>query len=177
MLAITTTDSLACLDAAQLKSAFSSAPSCLSLITPPRAAQWSTDNSALYLASTNTIQKYEPDINSIKDVHVFNGTISHLLVKDKSSLIFASAEKVYILEGSTVKLLSSHTSPITSIAICIDSSLLAFTSSTAVYVFNLNLGSQTILRGLPLTDNKINTCVFHPHTRTKLLLGTCHFLW
>lgn len=59
----------------------------------------------------------------------------------------------------------------TSLALSNDGSLLASTSANAVHVHNLSHGSHTSLRGLPAAVGNITTCAFHPHTRTRLLIG------
>ncbi|KAJ7587197.1 WD40-repeat-containing domain protein [Mycena floridula] len=175
MLAITTTEALAIAEPAVLKRCPSTLPSCLSLLTPVTASDWSPDNSLLLLGSGNSIQKYDSTLNNIRDIHSYSSSVSHLLVKDKASLIFSSEDKVHVLEyNSTVKVtqtFSSHSNPITSLSLSNDSTILASTSSNAAHVHNLTLGSHTVLRALPLAGQTITTSLFHPHSRTRLLLG------
>lgn len=49
--------------------------------------------------------------------------------------------------------------------------LLASTFASTVHVHNLTLGSHSILRGLTLGGQDINTSAFHPHYRTRLLVA------
>ena len=73
--------------------------------------------------------------------------------------------------GKIVQTFVSHKSTITSLSLSNDCSLLASTSSLAVHVHNLTSGSHTVLRGLPASAGQITTCVFHPHSRTRLVVG------
>ncbi|KAK7455156.1 hypothetical protein VKT23_011027 [Stygiomarasmius scandens] len=177
MLAVTTTDALSVLDAPTLKKSPSSFPSCLSFIYPPTSSAWSHDNASLFVSSAHVIHKYNSSTNSLKDIYATNDdeTISQIAVKDSSSLVFVADDKVHILELGSSKVsqtLNTHKSRITSISLSNDSTLLASTSSSAVHVHNIVSESHTVLRGLPTTnDQTISTCYFHPHTRTKLLLG------
>jgi protein NEDD1 len=177
MLALATTDALVLLDAQILKHAPSSAPSCQSLIDRPTSSTWSADNTCLFLASSSAIHKYDPLANSLQRIHSTNGSeqISQIVAKDKgNTLIFSVGQLTQVLEYSSGKIsqtFDSHKSPITSIALSNDSSLLASTSTGAAHVYNLTLGSHTVLRGLPAVGVRINTCVFHTHTRTRILLG------
>jgi len=53
-----------------------------------------------------------------------------------------------------------------------DGTLLASVSASAVLVHNLALSSHTQLKGLPSPDaNPVTCCLFHQHSRTRLLLG------
>ncbi|KAF8077622.1 WD40-repeat-containing domain protein [Lyophyllum atratum] len=177
MLAICATGTLTVLDSAILKAAPSSVSSCLSLTQATTSSAWSPDNAYLFLASAQIIHRYEPTSNSLKDIYTSTEVelISHLLCKDKGFLIYSAADKIRLLEcGSSAKItqtIESHKSSITSISLSNDYTLLASTSSDAVHVHNLTLGSHTVLKGLPLAGQNITTSAFHPHARTRLLLG------
>jgi len=181
MLAVTTTDALTLVDPVTLKRAPSSLPSCLSLVAHPTASFWSPDNTSVFLSSSHIIHKYDPSSNALKDIHSIRGpegSISHLVAKDKVTIIFNEAHKVHVLEcGSTSgttkisQTYESHQTPITSLSLSNDSTLLASTSAGAAHVHNLTLGSHTVLRGLALAGQSITTSAFHPHSRTRLLLG------
>ncbi|KAK0463510.1 WD40-repeat-containing domain protein [Desarmillaria tabescens] len=177
MLAVAVTGSLAILDAATVKRSPSTFSPCLNLPSPPTACSWSTDNAFLFLSSSRTIHKYDPTCNSLEDLYTSPETadISHISVKDKVTIAFSAGDKVHVLEcGSTPKIaqtFKSHKSPITSLAISNDGTLLASTSAGGAHVYNLSHGSHTVLRGLPLTGQSIRTCTFHAHTRARLLLG------
>ncbi|KAJ6547495.1 WD40-repeat-containing domain protein [Mycena capillaripes] len=170
MLAVTTTNSLSLLDPQILRRPPSSLPSCLSLLVPCTASAWSPDNLYLFLSSPSTIHQYNPILNTLTDIFSSPETISHLVCKTKSSLAFATADKIHVLESTkVVQTFDSHKAPITSLALAND--LLASTSAGAAHIHNLLLGSHTVLRGLNLAGQRITTCAFHPHSRARLLLG------
>ncbi|KAG6840977.1 hypothetical protein C0991_002959, partial [Blastosporella zonata] len=177
MLAVSATGTLSLLDATELKRAPSSVPSCLSLTNVTCASTWSFDNSALFLASPQSIHRYDLTSNVLKDIYTSKSQehISHIVCKDQGTLIYSAGEKVHLLEcGSNVKIaqtIESHKSSITSLSLSNDCTLLSTTSSNAVHVHNLTLGSHTVLRGLALAGQNISTSAFHPHARTRLLLG------
>ena len=177
MLAISTTDALSVLDSITIKRSPASVPSCLALIHKPIASTWSSDKAFLFLTSAQTIHRYDPSSSSLKDFYYTNEevSISAVVSKDKGTLIFCAGENVHVLDcGLTPKIsqtFDSHKSPITSLSLSNDASLLASTSIAAVHVHNLTLGSYTVLRGLPSPGQEISTCVFHPQLRTRLLLG------
>jgi protein NEDD1 len=177
MLALTTTDALTLIDPITLKSAPSSVPSCQLLLSRPTASSWSPDNSSLFISSSSDIHKYEPSSNSLHHIYSTSNSdsISHLVAKDKGgTLIFSVSQIIHVLDCSSGKITQSydsHKSPITSLALSNDSTLLATASAGAAHVHNLTHGSYTVLRGLPLPGTTINACVFHPHSRTRLLLG------
>ncbi|KAJ6596824.1 WD40-repeat-containing domain protein [Mycena vulgaris] len=170
MLAIITTQQLSLVDPQALRRPPSSLPSCLSLLAPCTASAWSPDNLYLFLSSPNTIHQYNPALNTLADIYTSPESIAHLVCKTKSSLAFATADKVHLLEGTKIiQTFDSHKAPITSLAL--SNELLASTSAGAAHVHNLLLGSHTVLRGLNLAGHRITTCAFHPHSRTRLLLG------
>lgn len=176
MLAITTTEALSVLDQATLKKTPSSIPSCLPLISPPIATSWALDNRFLFIASERTIHRYDPESNSLVDLFSSPENLSSLVVKDRASAVFSASNKVHILEyGETSKIsqtFTTHKATVNSLAISSDLTLLASTSADTVYIHNLTLASHTALRGLPISDQQsIRTCSFHPHSRTRLLLG------
>ncbi|KAJ7709971.1 WD40-repeat-containing domain protein [Mycena rosella] len=170
MLAITTTQQLSLVDPSALRRPQTSLPSCLSLLAPCTASAWSPDNLHLFLSSLNTIHQYNPALNTLSDIYSAPEPITHLVCKTKSSLAFATGDKVHVLESTKViQTFDSHKAPITSLSISND--LLASTSAGAAHVHNLLLGSHTVLRGLNLAGQRITTCAFHPHSRARLLLG------
>lgn len=177
MLSISTTGALSILDSTTIKRNPASVPSCIALIHKTIASSWSFDNAFLFIASPKIIHRYDPSSNFIKDLYCTTdeGPISDILSKDKGSLIFSAGNNVHVLEcGSTPKIsqtFDAHKSPITSLSLSNDSSLLSSTSSTAAHVHNLSLGSHTVLKGLPFGGQSISTSAFHPQLRTRLLLG------
>ena len=176
MLAIATTDALVVLDAPTLKRPPSSTSSCQTLIDQPTSSTWSADNTSLFLTSSSAIHKYDPSTNSLQCIYSpkTSGKISNLIAKDKGTMIFSAAQSVHVFECGSAKVVQTfdtHKSPVTSLALSNDGSLLASTSAGAVHVHNLTLGSHAVLRGLPAGAPSINACAFHAHTRTRLLLG------
>jgi protein NEDD1 len=170
MLALCTSTELTVVDPLSLKSAStSSIPCSLPLCTAPTASYWFADE--LYLAAGNLIQKYDPGSNKITNIYSSSGSVSCLLARDTDALVFAADNKIHFLDhGQLSQSLTTHSNTITSIAISNDSSLLASTSSTTVHVHNISIGTHSVLRGIPVAS--ISTCVFHPHNRTRLLVGT-----
>lgn len=173
MLAVAVADALAVLDSATLKRAPESYTPALKDIEPAIASAWSADNKALYLLSAQNIRKYDPATSTVEDVYVVEGfgSLSNLVVKDKETIVFSANDKVHVMESTNIQTFTSHKSPITSLTLCNDLSLLASTSANAVHVHNLAHGSHTVLRGLPLAGQNINMAAFHRHSRTRLLIG------
>ena len=177
MLAISTTQSLSLVDLVTLRNSPSSIPSDLPLSFPVAASVWSQDNSALFVAFPDSIHQYSSSGSYIDEIYSGVDSVSSLIVKDKGQvLIFSESNKVQVLEygsgaGKVTQTLESHKSRINSLSLSNDSTLLASVSSSAVHVHNLSLGSHTVLRGLPQASGQIRTCAFHPHSRTRLLLG------
>uniref|UniRef100_A0A8H7Y6B8 WD40 repeat-like protein n=1 Tax=Psilocybe cubensis TaxID=181762 RepID=A0A8H7Y6B8_PSICU len=131
-------------------------------------------DSIMFGPPTSAHIKYEPTSNSLKDVYSHPKAISNLVVKDKDIVIFSSEDKIHILECEPkpyiVQTFDSHKESITSLSLSNDNTLLSSTSEGALHVYNLTLGSHTIMRGLPSQD--ITTALFHPHTRNKLLVAS-----
>lgn len=177
MLALSTTETLAVVDSATLKNSLSTVQSGITFSEPPAATAWSQNNTALFVVFSNFIREYSPSGLPVKQIFSGIDDLTSLAVKDKGhTLIFGASSKVHVLEygsgvGKIVQTFASHKSPIISLSLSNDSSLLAAISSSAVHVYNLSLGSTTILRGLPQSGSEITTCEFHPHSRTRLLMG------
>lgn len=183
MLAVATTDALTLIEAQSVKRASSSttiSPS-HALLSQPTGTAWSQDNSSLFVASSRTIQRYDATSDTIRSLYTSSEEepIAHLVAKDKgSTLIFNQSHRIHVLEyGSPNKpkisqTFESHKAPITSLSFSNDFTLLASTSAGAAHVHNFSMGSHTVLRGLSVSSQSfINTCAFHPHSRTRLLLG------
>lgn len=177
MLALSTTDTLAIIDPVTLKNLPSIIPSGQPFPEPPTTSVWSQNNSALFVAFSNSIHEYSPLGVAVSEIFSSTDELTSLVAKDKGqALIFGASTKVHVLEygsgvGKVVQTFASHKSPINSLSLSNDSTLLASTSSSAAHVYNLSLGSHTVLRGLPQSAGAITTCEFHPHSRTRLLLG------
>lgn len=174
MLAACTSSSLVLLDAPTLKRA----PTSIGLDTirslkSPTAASWSQDNSHLFVAQADGIHKFEPAGHHAGLVYENTHPITTLATRDKgNSLLFNNETEIAILEtqsGIVTQRINSHKTNVTSLSLSNDTTLLASTSTNTVLVHNLTMASHTVLRGLPSGD--ITTCVFHTHTRTRLLIG------
>ncbi|KAG6817767.1 hypothetical protein H0H87_003175 [Tephrocybe sp. NHM501043] len=177
MLAVSATGTLSILNVADLKRAPLLSSPCLSLTSVAISSTWSFDNSALFLTSAQIIHRYDPVSNILKNIHVSTSAegISHIVCKDKGTVIYSAGDKVHLLEcGTNAKItqtFQSHKSLITSLSLSNDYTFLASTSSNAVHIHNLAIGSHTVLRGLVPFGPNITTSTFHPHGRTRLLLG------
>lgn len=172
MLATTTTDALCVADPATLKQALSSLPSCLDLLDIPTASAWSADNSCLYISSAHTIQRYEPTSNTLRNsyAHDTAESITYMVARDQACVVFSAGSKVHVLDSDQIsQTFETHKGAVNSLSLSNDNTLLASTSSGAVHVHNLTLGSHTVMRGLANGD--ISTCAFHSHSRTRLLVA------
>jgi len=175
MFAATTTDALSVSDPITLKKGPSSIPSCLNLLDKPTASSWSPDNTYLFISSAHTIHKYEPNGNILRDIYVSDDPkpITQLVAKERNCVIFGVGSKVHVLECDAnpqiLQTFDTHKTPVNSLTLSNDNSLLASTSSGAVHVHNLAVGSHSVLRGLANQDIKAST--FHPHVRTRLLVA------
>ncbi|KAF9478488.1 WD40 repeat-like protein [Pholiota conissans] len=172
MFATTTTDALCIADAALLKQTPSSLPLCLDLLDTPIASAWSPDNSSLFISSLHGIQRYEPASNTLRIVHTHEETndIASLVAKDPTSIIFSAGSKVCVLDSDQIsQTFESHKVLVNSLSLSNDNTLLASSSTGAIHVHNLTLGSHTVMRGLNSVE--ISSCIFHPHSRTRLLVA------
>ncbi|KAF9227567.1 WD40 repeat-like protein [Gyrodon lividus] len=174
MLAVATRSGISLFNSASLQIPLSSFPVSSSLECSANA--WSPDNSQLYLANSTCIKKYTPSESLLEEVYSGSYPVTCLAVKSESNTVFfAAGNKVWSVDcafspGKAISLLEAHKSPVTAISISNDCTLLASVSTSAVLVHNLSLSSHTLLRGLP--DGKVVTCcMFHQHSRTRLLLG------
>ncbi|EAU80615.2 hypothetical protein CC1G_10182 [Coprinopsis cinerea okayama7 len=177
MLATTTTDALYIDDPDALRRTASSISPCFDLIDKAVATCWRPDNTALDLCSSTTLYRYSPVSNVVKDMYTSQNTLSCLATKDKTTTFIGEGNVVQVLDCSDGKArvtstFSNHKSPIHSLSLNNDASILASASPTAVYIHNLSTGSHTALRGVNPNGQRVTTCSFHPHTRTRLLVGT-----
>jgi protein NEDD1 len=176
MLSVATANGLALFDPAAIKRSSPSPTSSLSLTSTTNAAVWSADNTRLFIASGNDIRTHQPGSSRAEVLYSHPTTISNILVQNKKSLVFAAGEHIYALDydgkaSSTPKTFASMKSPINSLSLSNDSSLLSATTLDSVHVYETATGSHTTLRGSALIGLQIHTAAFHRETRTKLLLG------
>ncbi|KAI0664679.1 WD40-repeat-containing domain protein [Cubamyces menziesii] len=180
MAAILTTTSLTILDHSTLKHPPPTADSTSPLASPPSSLSWSAETGTIFLASENgTLSQYDVAAGTLHGITVTarasTEPVVSLLSKDRGSMIiYGQGQQVVVLSTSTGKpanTFDTHKSPISSLSLSNDSSLLASTSAHAIHVHNLTLASHTVLRGIPSGNSDITTCAFHPHSRTRLLVG------
>ncbi|PSR75377.1 hypothetical protein PHLCEN_2v9135 [Hermanssonia centrifuga] len=173
MLAALTTDALVLIDPPTLKKAPTSIPTTCSFSSQPTACAWAPDHSCLFVSLGNTIEKYDLNGTLLDTIYSGPSPLTTLVSKDKgNTLILGAGTQVIVLETQTGKVpqsFKSHKLPVLALSLSNDSSLLASISVSTVHVHNLSLASHTVLRGLP--SGEVTACAFHPHTRTRLLLG------
>ena len=174
MLAVCTSSTLALLDAPTLRRAPASlGPDSIRLLRSPTAITWSQDNSYLFVAQADGIHKFEPVGHHTGVVYETAHPITALAIRDKgNSILYNNGAEITILDtpsGNVTQNFNLHKTNVTSLSLSNDTTLLASTSTDTVLVHNLTMASHTVLRGLPTGD--ITTCVFHTHTRTRLLIG------
>ena len=177
MAAILTPTNLTLLDHSVLKHPPSSVVPTCPLPPLPTCLSWSAENNAVYFSATSGVLQYDLATGSLQDVSTNDqaDSLVALLTKDcGNTIICASGQKVTVLSAQTGKIahaFDTHKAAITSLSLSNDSTLLASTSAHSVHVHNLTLTSHTVLRGIPTGTGSISTCAFHPHSRTRLLVG------
>ena len=145
----------------------------------PTCLAWSAEINSVYVSSaTSGILQYDLASGSLQDVSMQDQSanpIVALLSKDRgSTLIYARGQQAVVVSAQTGKVaqtFDTHKATITSLSLSNDGTLLASTSAHAIHVHNLTLASHTVLRGIPAGSGDITTCAFHPHSRTRLLVG------
>lgn len=184
MLAVCTNASLVLLDPPTLKKAPPTVPTTHTLPSPPTASAWAPDNSALFVAHGNAIHRYDPTGTPL-DAGAPTPTaepVTALACKDKgSTVIYGSEEQVTVLDAASGKVafrLDTHTGPVSALALSPDATLLASAARprapggpSEVHVHNLaGAAPHAEVQGLPRRGD-VRACVFHPHSKTRLLLG------
>ncbi|KAF8275173.1 WD40-repeat-containing domain protein [Lactarius quietus] len=167
------------------------APTCRAPLSSYVASVWSPDNTSLYVATADSVVRYDPSGTLIKslwplsnnDAPLDRSHISSLVLKDKGTLILSMGNSVHLVEHSSsassstkiVQTLPTHPGPdpILALSLSHDGTLLTVASQSVVVVHNLALGTLTTLRGLP---GPVAVCTFHVHSRVRLLLGIGHNL-
>ena len=191
MLAILTTGHITITEHSALRRAPATlTPSCQVPLSAYVSSVWSPDNGSLYVATTDSINRYDASGTLVKSLwplpdydDVPLGAIGGLTVKDKGTLILSMGDTVHMVEHSSsassptkiVQTLPVHpdSNPIHALSLSHDCTLLTVASPDAVVVHNLALGAQTTLRKLP---GRVAVCTFHVHSRVRLLLGISHKL-
>ncbi len=191
MLAILTTGHITITEHSALRRAPATlTPSCQVPLSAYVSSVWSPDNGSLYVATSDSINRYDASGTLVKSLwplpdgdDVPLDDIGGLTVKDKGTLILSVGNAVHMVEHSSsassptkiVQTLPAHpdSNPIHALSLSHDSTLLTVASPNAVVVHNLALGAQTTLRKLP---GRVAVCTFHVHSRVRLLLGISHKL-
>ncbi|KAI0372956.1 WD40 repeat-like protein [Pilatotrama ljubarskyi] len=180
MAAVITSTSLTILEHPTLKHPPSTSdPACV-LASPGSSVVWSAESGIVFVASVDgSLSQYDVASKSLGVLNICgrpsSGTIVSLLYKDRgSTVIYGQGQQVIVsstITGNITNTFDTHKAPITSLSLSNDSSLLASTSARAIHVHNLTLASHTVLRGIPAGSRDITSCAFHPHSRTRLLIG------
>lgn len=156
-------------------------------IQRPLAGTWNSDNTSLFLVFADGIRRYS-DRGAVEKV-IFSSPDEEelqpcIIVRDNGSIIGAFSNKIAFFEPipssgdyAVVRTIDVHTSPITSLAISNDGTVLASASQTTVYIHTFESGSHTTLRGLPRLSEEPPLCTFSPHFRTKLIVGSGQVLY
>ncbi|KIY71658.1 WD40 repeat-like protein [Cylindrobasidium torrendii FP15055 ss-10] len=172
MLAIAVTDALAVVEPATVKKAPESVPTTVGNISAVASSVWTPNDHALYLCSAEGIRRWTSAADTLADVVTGRG-ISNVTTQDAETIIYSSAESIHVfdLPSSTVtQTFSAHKSPVTSLSVSNDGSLLSSTSSDAIHVHNIAHGSHTVLRGFPIRGGCLSA--FSKHARTRLLVAS-----
>jgi protein NEDD1 len=191
MLAILTTGHITTTEHTALRRAPATlTPSCQVPLSAYVSSVWSPDNGSLYVATTDSVNRYDASGTLVKSLWPLSDgddipldEVGGLAVKDKGTLILSMGNAVHMVEHSSsassptkiVQTLPVHpdSNPIHALSLSHDSTLLTVASPNAVVVHNLALGTQTTLRKLP---GRVAVCTFHVHSRVRLLLGVSHKL-
>jgi protein NEDD1 len=191
MLAILTTGHITITEHSALRRAPATlTPSCQVPLSAYVSSVWSPDNGSLYIATKDSINRYDASGTLVKSLwplpdgdDIPLDDIGGLTVKDKGTLILCTGNTVHMVEHSSsassptkiVQTLPGHpdSTPIHALSLSHDSTLLTVASPNAVVVHNLALGTQTTLCKLP---GRVAVCTFHVHSRVRLLLGVSHKL-
>ncbi|KAF8507336.1 WD40-repeat-containing domain protein [Hysterangium stoloniferum] len=183
-LAATTATTLAIVEGALLKRLTTPyEPQRFQACVVSKAHTWSPDNQTLYVISSDTIHAFSPNTGEVK--LLFNPPQRLplqpvVIARDNSTIIFAQGSSIHVLGlGSNVPKITNtligHSSSIASLSLSNDASLLASSSiSGTLCVHNLSHNSLTVLKSPPTSASSGRNiiCRFHPHTRTRLLVGS-----
>ncbi|KAG1792212.1 WD40-repeat-containing domain protein [Suillus plorans] len=181
MLALVTTTALALASPVTLKNPPSFLPITQPLLSQYLASAWSPDNSSLYLASPFSIDRFMTSKSRLdKAIYVQSreeSEINTMAVTPSGNLVLGVGKKVIVLEyaagsATVLKTLESHGTTITALVVSNDSTLIASASSNGVHIHDLLAPAKH--KSLPLPTSaprSVSTMTFHPHVRTRLLLG------
>ncbi|KAG1782317.1 WD40-repeat-containing domain protein [Suillus placidus] len=183
MLALVTTTALALVSPVTLKNPPSLLPISQPLPSQYFASAWSPDNSSLYLASPFSIDRFIISQSRLDEaIYVQSkeeGEINAMAVTPSGNVVLGVGRKVIVLEHATgsampkvLKTFESHGTTITTLAVSNDSTLIASASSKGVHIHDLLVPAKHTSLPLPTSaPRSVSTMTFHPHVRTRLLLG------
>ncbi|KAG2131293.1 WD40-repeat-containing domain protein [Suillus bovinus] len=181
MLALVTTTALALASPVTLKSPPSLLSTSQPLSSPYLASAWSPDNSSLYLASPFSIDCFIISQSRLDEaIYVQSeeeGEINTMAVTPSGNVVLGVGRKVIVLECATgsakvLKTFESHGTTITVLSVSNDSTLMASASSKGVHIHDLLVSAKHTSLPLPThAPRSVSTMTFHPHIRTRLLLG------
>lgn len=184
MLALVTTTALALASPVTLKNPPSFLPISQPLLSQYLASTWSPDNSSLYLASPFSIDRFMTSQCRLdKAIYVQSregSEINTMAVTPLGNIVLGVGRKVIMLEyaagsAKVLKTLESHGTTITALVVSNDSMLIASASSKGVHIHNLLVPAKHTSLPLPTSaPRSVSTMTFHPHVRTRLLLGLGH---
>ncbi|KAG2100147.1 WD40-repeat-containing domain protein [Suillus discolor] len=184
MLALVTTTALALTSPVTLKNPPSFLPITQPLLSQYIASAWSPDNSSLYLASPFSIDRFMTSQSRLdKAIYVQSreeSEINTMAVTPSGNIVLGVGRKVVMLEyaagsAKVLKTLESHGTTITALVVSNDSMLIASASSKGVHIHNLLVPAKHTSLPLPTSaPRSVSTMTFHPHVRTRLLLGLGH---
>lgn len=181
MLALVTTTSLVLASPVTLKNPPSLLPISQHLSSRYLASAWSPDNSSLYLASPLSIDRFIISQSRLDEaIYVQSkedGEINAMTVTPSGNVVLGAGRKVIVLEyvagsAKVLKTYETHGSAITALAVSNDSTLIACASLKGVHIYDALVPARHLSLPLPTGAPKsVSTMTFHPHVRTRLLLG------
>jgi protein NEDD1 len=178
MLAAVTADGLVLCRPAALKAPPAALPPAHTFARAPTAAAWSPAHTALFVADAGSVARFTPQgalADTVYDEPA-GDAIAHIVVPDDDTVLFGAGSRLRLYDTkrrAVVHDIDAHPSALTGLALSHDRSLAASTSASTALVHDLRHAppSLTALGALPASGAPLSACVFHPHTRTRLLLA------
>ncbi|OJA16024.1 hypothetical protein AZE42_04280 [Rhizopogon vesiculosus] len=182
MLALVTTTALTLASPVTLKNPPTLLPTSQHLLYQYFASAWSPDNSYLYLASPFRIDRFFLSESRLEQGVYMQSReeeeITAMAMSASGSIVLGIGRKVLVVECATgttkvLKTFESHATNITALAVSNDSTLIASASSKGVHIHDLLVPAKhTSLHLSKSVPRSVSTLMFHPHVRTRLLLGS-----
>ncbi|OAX32352.1 WD40 repeat-like protein [Rhizopogon vinicolor AM-OR11-026] len=182
MLALVTTTALTLASPVTLKNPPTLLPMSQHLPYQYFASAWSPDNSSLYLASPFSIDRFFLAESRLEEGVYMQSReeeeITTMAMSASGNIVLGVGRKVLVVEYATgttkvLKTFESHATKITALAVSNDSTLIASASSKGVHIHDLLAPAKHASLHLSKSaPRSISTLMFHPHARTRLLLGS-----